>query len=310
MDRQKTKGVILMLLSAGCYSATVCLLKLIGHIDAVFSAFMRFVFGLVLLGVIIGIRRRMPRFSNIRLLLARGILGGIAIYTAYLVIIHLGVSKGTMIIFTYPVFGTLFGGLLLKETLRVSNFIALGLAMTGLFLLVMSGHEGQDFVLIGRYELIGIGTAMLSGLIVAIIRKLHQTDGAFEIFFFHCLLGAAVLMLPAMHVPFEFTGRDWIILAVIGIFATAGQLCMTQGYRYLPVQKASLLSMSELILDCTVGIAVFHEAVTVQFGIGAVLIVSACVIVLSLREKSLIPERPCEIIDPVCTEQSTDLNPL
>lgn len=311
MTNHKTKGTLLMLLSACCFSAMMCMLKLLAHLDPVLIAWVRFLVGLAAVGAIVGFNRVPLRFNHKPLLLLRGLLEAVSIAITYNCILHLGVAKGTVIIFSYPVFGTLFGAVLLRERLTIQNFLALGLAMAGLFLLVVPpGSLNTSFLSIGKYELLMVVAAMLVGMVVVTIRKLHQTDGTLSIFTSLCLAGTAVLLVPAFNRSPALRPGDWIVLAAIGLFAAAGQMLLTKGYRYLPVKSASLLSTTEVLLSVAVGILIYHEAFSPRFGIGAVLIVFACVIVLGLREKSLIPEPDGKIIAPVCMERQANLNSL
>lgn len=307
MANHKTKGTLLMLLSACCFSAMMCMLKLLAHLDPVLIAWVRFLVGLAVIGAIVGWSRVPLRFNNKPLLLLRGLLEAVSIAITYNCIIHLGVAKGTVIIFSYPVFGTLFGAVLLRERLTVHNFLALGMAMTGLFLLVIPpGSLNASFLSIGKYEILMVVAAMLVGMVVVTIRKLHQTDGTLSIFTSLCLAGTAVLLVPAFNNAPALRPGDWIVLTAIGLFATAGQMLLTKGYRYLPVKNASLLSTTEVLLSVAVGILFFHEAFSLRFGLGGVLIVSACLIILGWREKHLKPTPSCEIIDPIYVQQGSE----
>ncbi len=283
---QKTKGSLYILGSCVIYSLTVCLIKTISEVGIYQTTFTRFVIGLLILCTLVLTGRVRYRFTNWRLLFLRGLFGSFGVFITYIAIVKIGVSKGMVIIFSYPVFASLFGAYFLKEKLQWTNVAALGGAIIGLYLLVtrMNGLEG--FFQIGLYECITMVGAVICGITVVIIRKLHETETSYEIFFAQCAVGAVLLMVPASTGDFAVGQFEIVILLSIGILATIGQLSMTQGYRYLPVKIASLLSMSELIFNYSAGIFIFNESLTIRAIIGSVLIFVACLTVLLSQENA------------------------
>lgn len=286
MQIQKTKGSLYILGSCVIYSVTACLIKTISSVNIYQMTFTRFAIGLLILCMLALTGRIKFRFTNWRLLFMRGLFGGLGVFITYIAIVKIGVSKGMVIIFSYPVFASLFGAYFLKERLRWTNFVALGGAIIGLYLLVtrMNGLEG--FFQIGFYEFIALIGSVLCGITVVIIRKLHETETSYEIFFAQCAVGAVLLIAPASMGDFTIGQFEIIILLSIGILAAIGQLSMTQGFRYLPVKIAALLSMSELIFNYTAGIFIFDESLTIRAIIGSALIFVACLTVLLSRENT------------------------
>ncbi|MHC5084307.1 MAG: EamA family transporter [Planctomycetota bacterium] len=127
---------------------------------------------------------------------------------------------------------------------------------------------------------------MIYALFAVIIRKLHETETSYEIFFAQCAIGVALLMVPANIGNFTIGWLEVLILLAIGVLATFGQLTMTQGFRYLPVKVASLLTMSQLIFNYTAGIIIFDESLTVRAFVGSILIFAACFTALLAGEKT------------------------
>lgn len=288
MQIQKTKGSFYILGSCVLYSLVACLVKILPGVSVYQITYMRFIIGLLILCTLAltGIIRL--KFTNWRLLFLRGLLGSIGVFATYLAIVKIGVSKGMVIIYSYPVFASLFGAFFLKERLQWTNFLALAGAVTGLYLLVTRTNGLDGFFEIGLYELLAVIGAVFCGITVVIIRKLHETETSYEIFFAQCCVGAFMLIVPAGMGTFSIGRFEMAILLAIGIVAAVGQLIMTQGFRYLPVKIASVLAITELIFNYTAGIFIFDESFTLRAFSGAVLIFTACLIALLSREKSLI----------------------
>jgi len=223
------------------------------------------------------------KFTNWPLLIARGVIGGTAVWITYLAIEKLGLVKGPLILYTYPVYGSIFGVFILKEKLHVVNLAAIGCALVGVFLLVVKTGVLDGLFTVGKFEIIAVGGAIMAGLTVAIIRKLHQTESTFEIFFAQCLFGTLLMLVPATMGDHSVDSKVMGLLLGIAVTALGGQLLMTEGFRYLPVKTASVLSMSELILNCSIGVLIFSEDFTRKSAVGAVLIVAACVMSLAGR---------------------------
>ena len=112
---QKTKGTCLILFSAVMFSAMSCLVKTISEVNVFTATFMRFAVGLLILCMFALTGRTHLQFSNWRLLLLRGFLGSFGVYITYLTIIKVGVSKSTVILYSYPIFASLFSAYFLRN---------------------------------------------------------------------------------------------------------------------------------------------------------------------------------------------------
>lgn len=64
------------------------------------------------------------------------------------------------------------------------------------------------------------------------------------------------------------------------IDAAMGQLLMTEGFKYVSVFAGSLLDMLFPVLSLLVGVILFHEHLSSIELIGAVVVVTACTIVI------------------------------
>ncbi len=132
IENNKFKGTVLILGSSCMYSLMACLIKCAAEIGSYRMAFIRFLFGLCIFCVLMLTGKIKLKFNNWALLTARGIIGGTCVWITYLAIKELGIGKGTVIMYSYPVYASLFGVIILQEKLRAANFISIGCALTGL----------------------------------------------------------------------------------------------------------------------------------------------------------------------------------
>jgi drug/metabolite transporter (DMT)-like permease len=282
-EYRKFRGAVLTVSSCVLFAVAGCIVKQCSYMGAGRVAFFRFAIGLGIIaaGAIFGVFRL--RFNDGKLLFLRGLIGGAAVYIGFIAIGKLGLGKGVVLIYSYPVFAGVFGAIFLKERLRLVNFVSIALAFGGIYLL-SSDNGGGEFLVFGRYELLTVFGAMLSAIAVTLIRKLHDTDESVSIFFSQCAIGMWVALLPMSGSGGAIGTVGLLMLVAIGVFSTGGQLLMTEGFRYLPVRTGSLFCMLDPVLAFVAGVVIFGEPLVLRSVVGAGLVVGACVVVLAGRE--------------------------
>jgi drug/metabolite transporter (DMT)-like permease len=227
------------------------------------------------------------RLRNKRLLLVRGLAGGLAIYLNFVLIGRMGLAKSTSLYFLYPVFAGILGVVVLGERFSLGNLVALIVAAVGLLLVV--GKDGRIFHAwdgFGWYEGLGIVMALMSGIVVITIRKLHDTDDSWGIYFSQCFVGLVLFIVPAVFRAGRWNPFDIVMMILIGILATIGQLLMTEGFRYLPVRVGSLLGMTDPLFVYLAGVILFREPITLYMLIGSGMILGSCGVVLAGRQEA------------------------
>ncbi len=287
MARQyhRMRGAALIVSSCLLFSVTGCLVRAGAHIGPLRMVLFRFAIGLVIIAAAVVFGRVRLRFNDKRLLYLRGLTGGIATFIAFVAITKLGLGKGTVIICSYPIFASIFSAIFLKEKLRLLNVVSIVVAFAGIYLISSDGGSGLwAFSVFGKYELITIFGAVLSGIAVTLIRKLHDTDDSAAIYFSQCAVGLCVVIVPACKSGLAVEPAGMLLLAGIGISATIGQLLMTEGYKYVPVRTGSLLGTLDPVLAYIAGVVLFDEPLAARSVIGAVFVVAACALVLVGRK--------------------------
>lgn len=280
-NSQIIKGVLLILVSDAVFCLMGVMIRYAHEIDSYSKVFFRFVIGLSILAMAAMAGKIKLKFVAGKLLFARGLLGSCAVFIFYLSIMKLGLAKGTILTYSYPIFASIFGAILLKEKIGTRNAVAILAAFAGIYLLAMKERAGFSFVAgFGKYEFLAVLGAILSGMACVIIKKLHDTDDTYAIYFAQCVMGFWLFLVPA-NVTQSHVGLTGVGLLIgIGLTATVGQLFMTQGFKYLPVQVSTLLGMVVPILNYFVGVTFFDEVVALRSVVGSVIVLSSCVVVL------------------------------
>lgn len=266
-----------MLCSALCFSATSTLIRCAPSIDPFTSSLFRFAIGLALLGTAAMTKKIRLEFTNTSLLLGRGFFGGMAVFIFFWSINAIGLGKGTVLSYTYPVFAAVWGIFLLGEKVSARMWLLILVAFFG-FALTSLGR-GDDLTSLGRDECIALGGSMLSGLAIVIVRKLRETESSYAIFFSQCVIGFWMMLIPANLAPVALGIQGGFILLGIGISAAMGQIFMTYAYKALSVSKGAVISMVTPVLNIIIGLAIFNETITVMSGLGMLLVLAACALI-------------------------------
>jgi len=289
----KLKGTVLMVTACAFFCVMASLVKLVTHVDAFKIGLWRFVVGMGLLGTAAMFGGIKLKFHNRRLLLVRGLLGGAGVVMQYFVIVNLGISKGVVLASTYPIFAYIFGVILLKEKPCVVSALMTATTFAGICLVVGGGNGVESiFAGFGFYEMLAVSIGVISGLVVVTIRKLHQTDSSYAIFFSQCAIGFCIAVFPANAGPGRVVLTDAAILLLIGVTAAIGQLMMTQSYKYLPVRTGATLAMFEPMFCYLAGVVLFGEWFSAESAAGTLLIIGSCaaMVLLDGHRAKLSPE--------------------
>lgn len=274
-----------MALASTFFCMTGCLVKYGSHIGIYKMAFFRFVIGLGLISIAVMSGRVTLVFNNKKLLFLRGLTGGIAILIGLVSITRLGLGKGMVLICSYPIFASVISAVFLKERLRLFDIGAILTAIAGIYLIVYEKQQGFSLLIFGKYELLAVFGALIAGITITLIRKLHDTDSSSAIYFSQCVVGMWLVLGPALSSEGSVGLNGVFILLGIGAAVTAGQLLMTEGFKYVPVKTGSLLLMIEPVLCYIAGVTIFSESVTIFRVFGSVLVIGSCAVVLAGRKK-------------------------
>ena len=294
MSRQEhtNKGASLIALASVLFCIAGCLVKYGSYIGAYKLAFFRFVIGLGLIATVAMSGRAKLVFINKKLLFFRGLAGGTAVVIVLLSITKLGLGKGMVLVSSYPIFASIISAVFLKERLRLFDIMAILTAMVGIYIIAYEKQQGFSLLVFGRYELLAVLGAVIAGIAVTLIRKLHDTDDSLAIYFSQCVVGMWLVLGPSLSSEGPVGLNGVFILLGIGVTVTIGQLLMTEGFKYVPVKTGSLLLMLEPALCYVAGVAIFSERLTISRAFGSVLVIGACVVVLAGRKQKAQPVKP------------------
>ncbi len=236
------------------------------HLPGAEVALFRFLFGLCAFGV--AASRLRLQVVNLRGLVLRGLFGALAVLLYFIAISKIPVGAATLLTYTAPIFTALFAALFIGERLTLSTFLALGLALVGVVLVLRDQAAGLGW---GIWEACGLLSAVLSGAAVTTIRAVRKTDGSWEIFCAFCLVGVLVCAPLAVHQWVTPTARDWQLLAAVGVLSISGQLLFTYALRHIRAATAGVISQLTPVTAFALGALLLHDPVRPPTLLGAAL---------------------------------------
>jgi drug/metabolite transporter (DMT)-like permease len=270
-----SRGILLTLGSVVFFALMAVLVKAIPNVSSYQTTFFRFTIGVGIIGILSLFGIIKLKFNDWKGLFWRGFVGGIAVYLFYLAILKLGVGKGSVYIYSYPIFATIFSMLILKEKVEPVKFVIIAISFAGLILLSVGGGKGS-LAGMGIYELIAIAGSVTTGLAVVFVKKLHESDNSMAIFFSQCIVGFWMFLIPSGVTQAKGNMTEILLLILVGVVATIGQLFMTEGYKYVNVATGSLLQSLVPVFNLFSGWFIFNEKYSFIEMIGAFVIVGSC----------------------------------
>ncbi len=279
-------GITLMILSVVAFAIMATLVKSMAHVSTYVTVFMRFSVGVGMLSILALMRKIDLSFVRSPLLLLRGITGTASVALFYLAIVKIGMGKGSVYSYSYPVFASLLSAIVLKERISSAKWLLILSAFVGIVLVSLraGGDDGWTFSI---WDLLAMLSAFTNAISILIVKKLHGTDSSYAIFFAQSIVGFWIFIIPA-NLP-QLTGpvSGSYILILIGIASAFAQLLNTEGYRHVSIATGSPFHMLIPVVNVAIGVLVFGEVFSSLEIIGSGLVVVSClsIMLLNARQK-------------------------
>jgi drug/metabolite transporter (DMT)-like permease len=196
---------------------------------------LRFVVGAVVTGAWFVLRPSAWRPSNYRLLVSRGISGGLVVVLYFGALARIPAGEAGMIYNLFPVIATAMAIFTLGERPTAHLLAGLALATAGVVLVLGGGtlHLG-----LGRGELLALGSAVFAATSANVIRAMRGTESAAMIFFFFCLAGLPVVAPFALD-PWPVAAGAWGEGILMALCALIAQILMSDAYGALSIPEAA-----------------------------------------------------------------------
>lgn len=245
-------------------------------------AFVRFVAGVVIMAAVWLGGRVSLRPHRWRWLAARGVFGGVAVLAYFACIEHVPVGLATLLNYTAPIFTMLFSWWLLGERPGPGIVGALSATVVGVALVV--GVRVSQFHA-GGWELIGLGSAVCSGLAVTSVRAARRDGGdaaesAWSVFFSFTVIGSLVT-LPSVVPPAGAwvapTAGAWVLIAGAALSSVGAQIVMTEALQHVTGPTSGVIHQLTVVLTGVGGVTFFGDRLPLAAVAGSALTMAGVV---------------------------------
>jgi drug/metabolite transporter (DMT)-like permease len=267
-SRRLSRGVANMLLATFAFAVMNVFVKQLDRIPAMEIVFFRCLISGLICGVAIARGQLNWKGNNHVLLIARGTFGTLALFTFFLTLQNMHLATAVTIQYLSPIFTALIGVFVLREMVPLRQWLFYGIAFAGVF--VIKGFDGRVSMF---YLLIGIFSAICSGMAYNLVRRLREREEPIVVVFHFQLVGIAaglVFICFSWRSPLPW---EWFCLLMCGVLTQIGQICLTKSLQSERIAKVAVLNYIGLIYALIFGVTIFGEHYTAQTVLGIALVV-------------------------------------
>ena len=261
-------GSAIMLLCAVIFATMSALVKCLSASISPEQVIMaRFLVGVVVLAAASRFSVFNLRGRSLPLLFARGIAGSISGIAYFKAISAIPLPNASVLLYTYPIFASIFAYILLREKLRNGQKIAIFLGFVGVYLIVNPKYQS-----VSLGEIYALIAGLLGGLAMVVVRRLRVKHDSGIIYFYFCLIGIPLALPGTLRTFITPNIQQAILISTIAVTALIGQLLMTYAFRYCKAGQGSAIMMTEVLYTSLIGRLFFQNTLTVTFIFGGFLV--------------------------------------
>ncbi len=216
------------------------------------------------------------------MLIARGSFGTLALFFFFVTIQNMPLATAVTIQYLSPIFTVLLGVFLLGEKVRPWQWLFYALAFAGV--LVIKGFDPRISTF---YLLVGILSALFSGVAYNLVRRLREREHPLVVVLHFQLVGVVAGLLFTLFQWTTPTPWEGFSLFMCGVLTQVGQLCLTKALQAEAVANVSILNYTGLIYAFAFGVLLFGERYTGTVILGSALVVVGvvCSVLYSRRKR-------------------------
>ncbi|MDQ3116896.1 MAG: DMT family transporter [Verrucomicrobiota bacterium] len=268
-SRLLSPGVLNMLVATLAFATMNVFVKQLDRIPAMEIVFFRCLVSGMICGVEIARRRLDWKGNNHTLLIARGTFGTLALFAFFVTVQNMHLATAVTIQYLSPIFTALIGVFVLREMVPARQWFFYAIAFAGVF--VLKGFDSQVSMF---YLLLGIGSALCSGIAYNLVRRLREREDPIVVVLHFQLVGIAagfVFILFQWRMPLPW---EWFCLLISGVLTQVGQICLTKALQSERIAKVAVLNYIGLVYALIFSVTIFGESYTAQTVIGISMVVT------------------------------------
>ena len=269
-------GFLYMFMSICAFSIMDIIVKWSEHYPLGQVLFFRGFFGIVFYFFIIP-RERLHNFYFTKrpgLHFLRCFSGLIALVAIFIALRSLPLATVVSISFAAPIFTTIFSIFLLSEKVGVYRWLAVIVGFIGILIITEPGITSLNI-----YYIFPIIFCIGLSYVAITIRKLSSTEPVWLISLYFSI---SITLSSIFSIPLGWimpSAKDFLILAMIGIFGGVANLWLSQSYKYSEVSLVTPLKYLALVFAIIFGYLIWDEIPTIKSLFGAGLVIFSTLII-------------------------------
>lgn len=220
-----------------------------------------------------------------RLQLFRVVLSTLEVASFYAAVAYLPLASVVTIYLAGPIYVTALAGPLLGEHVGWRRWSAVLVGFAGVVIALQPSADT-----LSGPSLIAIAGSMLFALLMIVTRKLRGTSDTVLVTW----QTTAALVFGAVLAPFGWvtpSGRDVLLLAMLGVVAALAHLCVNRSLKLAPAAVVTPYQYTQIAWAILLGWLVFGDVPTPSVFVGSGIIVAAGLYIF-LREQALARKGP------------------
>ena len=191
-----------------------------------------------------------------------------AMITLFWALPRIPVANVMLMTHASPFYSAILGVIFLDEKLDGSAVACLVMAFCGVYLALR-----PELSLESLPYFAALASGMFSALAFTTIRSMAKTEPPLRIIFYFGLVGTVVFFPFLIKSGYWPTAAEFLLMTIVGITATVGQLFLTTGITKAPVSRASIGASFIIVLNIAGGWLWWGEVPDALTWVGCLLIV-------------------------------------
>jgi Predicted membrane protein len=272
-------GCVFAMFAELCFVGMGSLVKLLSeNMPSQNILFFRNLFGLLALSpIILKLGIKTLKTENLKWHFLRSLSGVSAMYCFFYALSELPLADAMLLKISAPLFIPIIAFVWLSEHISLRAIMAIMLGFLGVILVLKPTGT------IHIASIAGLMGGALAALAKVTIRRMSTSEPTSRIVFYFGLISLTVSVIPMFWFWQNPDNKEWLLLIVLGICGTMGQLFLTKAYLLAPASRIAPFTYSSILFAAIIGWLFWGELVTLITISGALLIIVAGIMIL--REK-------------------------
>ena len=286
-----------MLIAAFCFSVSGACTRILGvRLSSVELVFFRNIIGVVFVGWSVFNRPLVQVGGKLPLLIFRGVIGTLALYTFFYSITKIGLAEAITYQQSYPIFLAVLSVYFFKEKLAFVDWSAVFLGFLGICLIFVPQFK-VDFVSV-KYHSFGLLNAIMTALAYLSISGLSKYYDSRSIVLSFMVSGIILPIISMLvgkyyyvdNLGFLFgeflmpSGDEWYWIGILAFSALIGQIYLTKAFTFGKSGEISAIGYSNIVFSILLGVLLGDKFPNILSLLGITLIIT-CGVIISFKKR-------------------------